>query len=247
MQRLDQELVRLGFFPSREKAKRAILAGYVRVAGRSICKPGDIVKPTDVIEVLTQEKYVSRGGYKLERALDYFQIDVTGLIALDIGASTGGFTDCLLQRGAATVYAIDVGKGQLAWKLRNDQRVVVMEDINARYLNRSHFPQTFNNADIAVIDCSFISLKLIIPSAIHLLGEKGKIVALIKPQFEAGKKEADLHRGIIKDPLIHQRVIADLENFVKSNFNLLWRGVIESPIEGQSGNKEFLVYLEKLV
>ncbi|MGB9602755.1 MAG: TlyA family RNA methyltransferase [Limisphaerales bacterium] len=246
MQRLDKELVKLGFFPSREKAKVAILAGYVRVSGRSNCKPGDIIKPTDVIEVLNQEKYVSRGGYKLERALDYYQIDVTGMTALDIGASTGGFTDCLLQRGAAKVYAIDVGKGQLAWKLRNDPRVIVMEGINARYLNRSHFPPTFKEANIAVIDCSFISLKLIIPTSIQLLGEKSKIVALIKPQFEAGKKEADIHKGVIKDPLIHQRVIADLENFVKSNSKLLWRGVIESPIKGQSGNKEFLVYLEKL-
>mgnify|MGYP000907793358 CR=1 FL=1 len=243
--RLDQELVNRGQFPAREKAKCAILAGQVRVSGRSICKPGDIVKPTDVIEVLQKEKYVSRGGYKLEQALNHFQIDVNGMVAVDIGASTGGFTDCLLQHGAAKVYAVDVGKGLLAFQLRNDPRVVVMEKINARYITREHFPDTFQLADLAVIDCSFISLKLIIPPVLNLIKENGKIIALIKPQFEAGKKEADKGKGIIKDPSIHQRIVADLENFVKNNNVLIWRGVIESPIEGQSGNKEFLVYLEK--
>lgn len=244
MGRLDQELVKLGFFPSREKAKRAIMAGCVKVSGRSVCKPGDIVKPTDVIEVLSQEKYVSRGGYKLEYALDFFQIDVKDKIALDIGASTGGFTDCLLQRGAAKVFAIDVGKGQIAWKLRNDPRVIVMEKINARYLTKENFPPSFTIADLAVIDCSFISLKLIIPPVAKLLRENGAIVALIKPQFEAGKKEADASKGIIKNQTIHQRIIAELENFVKSNLGLRWLGVVESPITGQSGNKEFLAYIE---
>ncbi|HON08656.1 MAG TPA: TlyA family RNA methyltransferase, partial [Verrucomicrobiota bacterium] len=197
------------------------------------------------IEVLQKEKYVSRGGYKLEQALNHFQIDVNGMVAVDIGASTGGFTDCLLQHGAAKVYAVDVGKGLLAFQLRNDPRVVVMEKINARYITREHFPDTFQLADLAVIDCSFISLKLIIPPVLNLIKENGKIIALIKPQFEAGKKEADKGKGIIKDPSIHQRIVADLENFVKNNNVLIWRGVIESPIEGQSGNKEFLVYLEK--
>ncbi len=243
--RLDQELVNRGHFPSREKAKCAILAGQVRVSGRSICKPGDIVKPTDLIEVLQKEKYVSRGGYKLEHALNHFQINVNDMVAIDIGASTGGFTDCLLQHGASKVYAVDVGKGLLAFQLRKDPRVVVMEKINARYITREHFPNTFQSADLVVIDCSFISLKLIIPPVLNLIKEQGKIIALIKPQFEAGKKDVDKGKGIIKDPNIHQRVVEDLEYFVKNNFALLWRGVVESPIEGQSGNKEFLVCLEK--
>ncbi len=243
--RLDQELVNRGYFPSREKAKCAILAGQIRVSGRSICKPGDIVKPTDFIKVLQKEKYVSRGGYKLEGALKHFQIDVNGMIAIDIGASTGGFTDCLLQHGASKVYAVDVGKGLLAFPLRNDPRVVVMEKTNARYITREHFQNTFQLADIVVIDCSFISLKLIIPPVLNLIKENGKIIALVKPQFEAGKKEADKGKGIIKDPIVHQRIIADLENYVKNNLVLTWRGVVESPIEGQSGNKEFLIYLEK--
>jgi len=252
--RLDQELVNRGFFPTREKAKRAILAGFVKVFRKSgkdkivqmeKCKPGDNIKPDDVIEVIQNEKYVSRGGYKLEHAIEHFKIEVKGKIALDIGASTGGFTDCLLQYGAAKVYAIDVGKGQLAWKLRNDPRVVVMEDINARYLNRSHFPPDFTFADIAVIDCSFISLKLIIPPLIDLLTQDGKIIALIKPQFEAGKAEADKGKGIIEDPAVHKRVLEDFENFIKNNLKLRCVGIVESPIKGQSGNTEFLAYIEK--
>lgn len=247
-------MVNRGFFPTREKAKRAILAGYVKVYRRSgkekfipieNCKPGDDVKVDDVIEITQVEKYVSRGGYKLEHAIHYFNIDVRGKIALDVGASTGGFTDCLLQHGAAIVYAIDVGKGQLAWKIRNDPRVVVMEGINARYLNRSHFPSGFTGADLATIDCSFISLKLIIPPLLDLLNRRAKIVALIKPQFEAGKEEADKGKGIIEDPMVHKRVLEDFEVFIKNYPNLNCVGIVESPIKGQSGNIEFLAYVEK--
>src|SRR5207244_3757160 len=147
----------------------------------------------------TPEKYVSRGGFKLEHALDHFHVEVNGVTALDIGASTGGFTDCLLQRGAASIYAIDTGQGQLAWKLRHDRRVIVMEKTNARHLTAANFPPPFAPADLAVVDCSFISLRKILPAAVALLGRPGKIVALIKPQFEAGKAEADRGAGVITD------------------------------------------------
>jgi 23S rRNA (cytidine1920-2'-O)/16S rRNA (cytidine1409-2'-O)-methyltransferase len=180
----------------------------------------------------------------LEHALEQFQLDVTGLTALDLGASTGGFTDCLLQRGAGKVYAVDVGQGQLAWKLRSDQRVIVMEKTNARHLKPEQFPAP---ADLAVIDCSFISLKKILPPAIPLLKETGRMVALIKPQFEAGKAEADKGRGVITDDAVHQRVIRELQEFVAAQAGLCWRAVVESPLLGPAGNKEFLVLIEKIL
>jgi 23S rRNA (cytidine1920-2'-O)/16S rRNA (cytidine1409-2'-O)-methyltransferase len=189
------------------------------------------------------EKFVSRGGHKLEHALQHFQLEVTGLTALDLGASTGGFTDCLLQRGAKKIFAVDVGRGQLAWKLRCDPRVVVMEKTNARYLKPEHFPAP---ADLVVVDCSFISLKKILPPAVPLLKTGGKIVALIKPQFEAGKKEADKGRGVITDPAVHDRVLAELKEFVATQAGLCWRGVVESPLLGPAGNKEFLMLIEKI-
>ena len=191
MTRLDQALVDRGLCESRERAQRAILAGQVRVNTQRANKPSDAVRPDDALALEAAEKYVSRGGYKLEHALRHFQLEVAGLIAVDLGASTGGFTDCLLQHGAAKVFAVDVGQGQLAWKLRQDRRVVVMEKTNARHLTAAQFPQPFRPADLAVIDCSFISLRKILPAAIALLKPNGKIVALIKPQFEAGKAEAD--------------------------------------------------------
>src|ERR1051325_982634 len=180
MLRLDQALVERGLFGSREKAKRAILAGQVRVNDQLARKPSDSVKEKDQLALDVPEKFVSRGGFKLEHALDHFKIDVAGLTAVDIGASTGGFTDCLLQRGAAKVYAVDVGQGQLAWKLRRDKRVVVMEKTNARKLTAADFPQPFAPVKIEVIDCSFISLRKILPAAVALLARAGKIVALIK-------------------------------------------------------------------
>jgi 23S rRNA (cytidine1920-2'-O)/16S rRNA (cytidine1409-2'-O)-methyltransferase len=245
MTRLDQALVERGLCESRERAKRAILAGQVRVNAQSAHKPSDSVKPSDQITLDAGEKYVSRGGHKLEHALRHFQVDVTGLTALDLGASTGGFTDCLLQHGAARVFAVDVGRGQLAWKLRHDPRVVVMEKTNARHLTAAQMPPPFAPADVAVIDCSFISLRNILPAAIALLRPDGKIVALIKPQFEAGKTEADKGRGVIRDPSVHERVLAELREFVRAQPGLRWRDVVESPLLGPAGNKEFLALIEK--
>ena|SRR5437879_9683277 len=246
MKRLDQELVERGMSESREKAKRAILAGQVRINGQVARKPSDMVQSTDDVLVAAPEKFVSRGGFKIEHALDHFGIDVAGLSAIDIGASTGGFTDCLLQRGAAHVYAIDVGQGQLAWKLRRDRRVTVMEKTNARQLKPEHFSQPFIAFDLAVVDCSFISLRKIVPPAIALLKVDGKIVALIKPQFEAGKQEADRGAGVIKDPAVHDRVLRELEQFVRGQKGLSWAGFTTSPILGPAGNKEFLALIEKV-
>ncbi len=238
-------MVGRGLCESREKAKRLIMAGQARINGRPANKASDTVKPEDELTLTAPEKFVSRGGLKLEHALDHFRLDVAGKTAVDIGASTGGFTDCLLQRGASKVYAVDVGQGQLSWKLRHDPRVVVMEKTNARELTPAKFPQPFVPADLAVIDCSFISLRKILPPAIALLRPLANIVALIKPQFEAGKAEADKGAGVIKDPVIHQRVLRELNDFVVSQPGLLWRGATESPLLGPAGNKEFLVLLEK--
>jgi 23S rRNA (cytidine1920-2'-O)/16S rRNA (cytidine1409-2'-O)-methyltransferase len=243
MLRLDQSLVDRGLCDSRERAKRAILAGQVLVNSQVAQKPSDSVSPGDDIVLVAAEKFVSRGGHKLEHALDTFQLDVTGFVAIDIGASTGGFTDCLLQRGARQVFAVDVGRGQLAWKLRQDARVVVMEKTNARYLKPEQFPQSF---DLAVVDCSFISLRKILPPAVALLKRQGKIVALVKPQFEAGKAEADKGRGVIRDASIHERILEELRQFAAAQANLNWRGTVESPLQGPAGNKEFLVLIEKL-
>jgi len=245
MSRLDQVLVERGLCESREKAKRAVMAGSVKVNGQPARKPSDWIRPEDQLTLTAPERYVSRGGYKLEHALDHFRLDVAGQTAADLGASTGGFTDCLLQRGAAKVYAVDVGQGQLAWKLRQDQRVVVMEKTNARTLTPVEFPKPFAPVDLVVMDCSFISLRKIIPPAVALLHSSGKMIALIKPQFEAGKAEADKGEGVITDPAIHQRVLRELEEFVGRIPGLLWRGMTESPLSGPAGNKEFLVLIEK--
>src|SRR5215468_4891399 len=246
MLRLDQALVDRGLYESREKAKRAILAGQVRVNDQVARKPSDSVDEDDQIALDAPEKFVSRGGYKLEHALEHFKIDVTGQTAIDLGASTGGFTDCLLQRGAAKVYAVDVGHGQLAWTLRRDARVVVMEKTNARQLDLTRFPPPFAPVDLVVIDCSFISLRKILPPAVALLQPSGRIIALIKPQFEAGKREADRGAGVITDPVVHERVLAGLREFVAAQPALCWRDVVESPLRGPAGNKEFLVLIEKV-
>jgi hemolysin TlyA family protein len=245
MNRLDQALVERGLCESREKAKRAVMAGTVRINGQTARKPSDSVRPADELSIDLPEKFVSRGGHKLEHALHHFNLSVTGFVAADLGASTGGFTDCLLQHGAEKVYAVDVGHGQLAWKLRNDPRVVVMEKTNAREVTPSSFPSPFNLLDLVVIDCSFISLRKILPAAVGLLKSFGRIVALIKPQFEAGKAEVDKGEGVITDPTIHRRVLDELETFVRNHCNLAWRGVTESPLLGPAGNKEFLVLIEK--
>ena len=241
--RLDQALVERGLCDSREKAKRAVMAGQVTVNQHPARKASDLVREGDAVVLATPEKFVSRGGHKLEHALEHFVLDVAGATAVDLGASTGGFTDCLLQRGAKQVFAVDVGHGQLAWKLRRDPRVVVMEKTNARELTPAKFPPPFPLADVIVADCSFISLRKILPAAVALLRPSGKIVALVKPQFEAGRAEADEGRGVITDPAIHRRVLAELEEFVRP-LPVTWRGVTESPLLGPAGNKEFLVLLE---
>jgi 23S rRNA (cytidine1920-2'-O)/16S rRNA (cytidine1409-2'-O)-methyltransferase len=245
MSRLDQALVDRGLCDSREKAKRAVLAGQVRINDQLAHKPSDTVRAEDQLALTAPEKFVSRGGHKLEHALMHFQIDVAGKIAIDLGASTGGFTDCLLQHGAAKVYAVDVGHGQLAWKLRQDARVVVMEKINARTLTAEQFPKPFAPVELIVIDCSFISLRMILPAAIALVRPLAKIVALVKPQFEAGKLEVDKGSGVITDPTIHERVLEEIKAFVSEKTSLQWRGQIESPLLGPAGNKEFLILLEK--
>lgn len=245
MTRLDLALVERGLCESREKAKRAIMAGQVQVNQQLARKPSDRVRKDDELALLEGEKYVSRGGLKLEGALREFNLNVRGQIALDLGASTGGFTDCLLQHGAAKVYAVDVGHGQFAWKLRRNSRVVLMEKTNARELTPGKFPGTFAPVDLVVIDCSFISLRKILVPAVALLRPFGKIVALIKPQFEAGKAEADKGAGVITDPHIHTRVLRELEIFIAKQLPLRWRGVVPSPLLGPAGNKEFFVLLEK--
>jgi 23S rRNA (cytidine1920-2'-O)/16S rRNA (cytidine1409-2'-O)-methyltransferase len=245
MKRLDQALVDLALIGSREKAKRAIIAGQVLVNGQVAKKASDSVKESDSVSLVAPEKYVSRGGHKLEHALTHFQLSVTGLRAIDVGASTGGFTDCLLQHGAAFVAAVDVGQAQLAWKLRNDPRVLVMEQRNARELTPSHFPAPFEPFDLAVIDCSFISLRKVLGPVLPLLKSNARVVALIKPQFEAGKAEADKGGGVIRDPEIHSRVIAELKEFVADLKTIRWLGDVPSPLLGPAGNKEFLALLAK--
>lgn len=240
--RLDQVLVDRGFYESRERAKRAVMAGLVLLEDQPASKPGQTVKPDAEIRLKETDPFVSRGGLKLDHALKHFDMDVKGRVAADLGASTGGFTDCLLQRGVAKVYAIDVGQGQLAWKLRTDERVVVMEKTNARHLKKEQLDES---VQLIVVDCSFISLKHILPPAVGLVESGGSIVALIKPQFEAGKEEADKGRGVIRDSNVHQQVIESLQAFATNELPLDWHGVVESPILGPAGNKEFLVWLEK--
>jgi 23S rRNA (cytidine1920-2'-O)/16S rRNA (cytidine1409-2'-O)-methyltransferase len=243
--RLDLALVDRGLCESREKAKRAVMAGQALLNGQRAAKASDKVKTSDELTLAAADKFVSRGGHKLEHALETFGVVVTGLRVIDLGASTGGFTDCLLQRGAAAVAAVDVGQGQLAWTLRNDRRVLVMERTNARHLTPASFPQPFEPFDLAVIDCSFISLRQILPATVGLLPPGGRVVALVKPQFEAGKAEADKGHGVIRDPRVHRRVLDELHTFVNDKSPLEWVAETESPLTGPAGNKEFLVLLNK--
>ena len=238
--RLDLLLTEKGFFESREKARIAIMEGHVYINGAISDKPGNQVAEDSVIEIRGNTcPYVSRGGYKLEKALEVFGIDPSGLTCLDIGSSTGGFTDCLLQNGAARVYALDVGTNQLAYKLRVDERVVCMEKTNFRTLDTDSFPE---KVDFACTDVSFISLKLIFPNASKLLKDGAGMVALIKPQFEAGREQVG-KKGIIKDPAIHEEVISKNIGYAKDNgFSI--QGLDYSPIKGGSGNTEFLLYLK---
>ncbi len=237
--RLDQLMVEKGLAESREKAQRLILAGQVLLNDRPAPKPGQSVSPDQSIVLKEVERFVSRGGEKLEGAMEAFQLDLTSKVCLDIGSSTGGFTDCMLQHGAMKVYAVDVGKGQLHWKLREDSRVVVMEGVNARYLMPADLPEP---ADFASIDTSFISLTNILPAVKGLLKPGREIVSLIKPQFEAGKEAVDKGRGVITDPAIHEAVIAHIRKFGTETLGLTWLGLATSPLKGPKGNVEFLAY-----
>lgn len=238
--RLDRLLVDRGLAATREKARALIMSGLVVVEEDRIDKAGTLVSPDAVIRIKGGENpYVSRGGLKLEEALRSFGIDVTGVVAVDIGASTGGFTDCLLQGGARKVYAIDVGYGQIDWKLRTDRRVVLFEKTNIRYFSGEGIEEP---VDLAVIDVSFISLKLVLPVAVEITGEGGAILALIKPQFEAGRGEVG--KGVIRDPRVHRRVVEEI-GACSEQLGLEVVGTCESPITGPAGNREFFLYARK--
>jgi len=243
-ERLDHLLVMRGLAPSRERAQALIMAGLVTVDGRLVDKAGAQVPEDALCEVREgrgELRYASRGGLKLEAALDAFGLDPAGFVCLDVGASTGGFTDLLLQRGARLVYAVDVGQGQLAWHLRQDARVVLMERTNIRALDR--LPEA---PACAVIDVSFISLRLVLPRVAALTSEDAWIVALVKPQFEAGKAEADRGAGVIRDPAVRRRVLLDLLGWASEQQPALFpHGVIASPIAGREGNREYLLWLGK--
>ncbi|MDD2574148.1 MAG: TlyA family RNA methyltransferase [Bacillota bacterium] len=236
--RLDTLLVDRGLFQSRERAKALIMAGLVKANGKIVDKAGTkVCEDADLSVAKDPIPYVSRGGIKLERALDFFNIVVSGSKAIDIGSSTGGFTDCLLKRGAKKVYSIDVGYGQLDWKLRQDPRVVVMERTNIRYVK----PEDIGEAcDIAVIDVAFISLNLVLPVARSLLKPEGTIIALIKPQFEAGREKVG-KKGVVRDPLVHGEVVRKIYDFIIS-MGYQVRGITHSPITGAGGNIEYLIY-----
>jgi 23S rRNA (cytidine1920-2'-O)/16S rRNA (cytidine1409-2'-O)-methyltransferase len=236
--RLDQALVAQGLVPSRQRAQAMVRAGLVRVAGAVADRPDQMVDPTVPIDLDRVKAYVSRGGDKLAAALDAFGIDPSGRVCLDVGASTGGFTDLLLQRGAARVIAVDVGYGQLAWSLRQDPRVTVLERVNIRHLERLPVP-----ADLAVIDVSFISLRLVLPRVRELLSPPGDVVALVKPQFEVGKGAVG-KGGVVRDPEQHRRVLTEFRQFAEE-IGYEIAGEIPSPIVGAKGNREFLLYLRR--
>jgi 23S rRNA (cytidine1920-2'-O)/16S rRNA (cytidine1409-2'-O)-methyltransferase len=238
-QRLDHLLVARGLCESREKGKRIILAGDVLVNDEPITKAGQLVPEDAEIRIKAQPKYVSRGGFKMEGALEHFGIDVTGMTCLDVGASTGGFTDCLLQRGAAKVYAFDVGTNQLVWKMRSDPRVVSRENYNVRHLSKEDVPEP---VDLIVADVSFISLTLVLPPAFQTLRQNGQAVVLIKPQFELSKEEIG-RGGIVREKALHEKACKKIEDFARSQPGWEWRGLTESTIQGTDGNREFLAWI----
>jgi len=240
-ERLDQALHRRGMCDSREMAKRLILAGEVRVEGmEGNLKPGLKVNEDAEIILKSRPKFVSRGGLKLEKALDEFAIEVERKVALDAGASTGGFTDCLLQRGIEKVYAYDVGKNQLAWKLRSHERVVSREGINIRYLTSDDLPEL---VDLVVIDVSFISLIMILPAIFSVLKPDGDVICLIKPQFEL-KKEQIGKGGIVREPELHEEAVEKIRKYVAGPLGKRWNDLTQSPISGTDGNIEFLAWLK---
>ena len=237
--RIDKLLVEKGFFESRERSQRSILAGKVLVNEQVVDKPGALIRPDADIRVVAEEKYVGRGGHKMEAALNAFHIDVRDWVCLDVGASTGGFTDCLLQRGAKRVIALDVGHNQLAWKIRTDPRVQVLEGFNARLLGPAAIGTT---VQMAAVDVSFISLTLVLLPIFECVNKGGLVVALIKPQFElephlVGKG------GVVRDEFLRLQAVQKIEHFTKADLHRDWLGLIESPILGAKGNKEFLACL----
>jgi 23S rRNA (cytidine1920-2'-O)/16S rRNA (cytidine1409-2'-O)-methyltransferase len=233
--RLDQLLATRGLYASREQARRAVMAGEVRVAGQVVDKPGAAVADDATVEVAARPPYVSRGGLKLAAALDRFAVDVAGWVCLDVGASTGGFTDCLLQRGAARVYALDVGRGQLEWRLRQDPRVVPLEGINARHLAPDALPE---RCDLVTVDVSFISLLKVVPALLPHLRPGGLLLTLVKPQFEAGRAAIG-KGGIVRDEAVRRQVIAERVEQLAA-LGLQPRGLMDSPVAGAEGNVEAL-------
>jgi 23S rRNA (cytidine1920-2'-O)/16S rRNA (cytidine1409-2'-O)-methyltransferase len=238
-ERVDALLVSRGLCDSREQAKRLVLAGEVKSGDKLIEKPS-VKLPMDApLEVKEKPKYVGRGGFKLEGALDEFGVDPAGWVCFDVGASTGGFTDCLLQRGAARVHAVDVGTNQLVWKLRNDPRVIAKEQFNARHM----VPEDIGEkVMLAVMDLSFISLTKVLPAVFSILEDDGSVISLIKPQFELDRE--DIGRGgIVRDPALHQRAVEKIRKFVTEEHGREWKGVIPSQITGTDGNQEFLAWI----
>ncbi|MBC7092901.1 TlyA family RNA methyltransferase [Candidatus Bipolaricaulota bacterium] len=237
-ERLDVLLVERGLAASRAQAQALIRAGQVRVKGQVVDKPSAAVAGDAVLEVSAPPRYVSRGGEKLAAALQAFGVDPAGKVCLDVGASTGGFTDCLLQHGAARVYAVDVGRGQLDWRLRNDPRVVVKEGLNARYLRPADIGEP---VDLATVDVAFISLRLILPPLRGIVKPHGDVVALVKPQFEAGR--GSVRRGVVRDPEVHREVLIGIAAFARETLSWSVRGATPSPLLGPAGNREFFLHL----
>jgi 23S rRNA (cytidine1920-2'-O)/16S rRNA (cytidine1409-2'-O)-methyltransferase len=239
LERVDVLLVEKGLCESREQAKRLILAGEVRIGDRVIDKPGQKLAEDSALEVREKPKFVGRGGIKLEGALEAFGINPTAWVCIDVGASTGGFTDCLLQHGAVKVHAVDVGTNQLVWKLRNDPRVVVKEQFNARHMVPEDIGEKVR---LAVMDLSFISLTKVLPAVFSVLDDEGSVVCLIKPQFELDREDIS-KGGIVRDPALHERAVEKIRRFVVDECRREWRGLIASPITGTDGNQEFLAWI----
>ena len=244
MERADVVLAEQGLAESREKAKRLIMAGQVLlVLGASrtpVAKPGQQIPRTAILELKESERFVSRGGHKLLTAIEHFGLDVTGMVALDAGASTGGFTDCLLQFGAARVYAVDVGHGQLHWKLTQDPRVINMERVNLRHAAPDLLPE---QVDLVVADCSFISLRLILPPCLQFLKEGGQVLALVKPQFELGPEHAV--KGVVRSEEMQLAAVAQVQDFARDELGLVPLGVVPAGIKGPKGNQEYLLHLRR--
>jgi 23S rRNA (cytidine1920-2'-O)/16S rRNA (cytidine1409-2'-O)-methyltransferase len=240
-ERADVLLATRGLCASREQARRLILAGEVSSNGHRVDKPGTKLPHEAPLELREKPRYVGRGGLKLEAALNAFAIDPSGLVCVDVGASTGGFTDCLLQRGALRVHAVDVGTNQLAWTIRSDPRVMVKEQFNARHMT----PEDIGEAvDLAVMDLSFISLVKVLPAVFSVVRAGGHVVCLIKPQFELGRDDIS-KGGIVRDPQLHEQAVSKIRDFVTQRTDVIWHDVIPSPITGTDGNREFLAWISR--